>query len=187
LRGFLRRGHPSEIKNYLAGRLHYISDRVEIISYDHGELLDFHESMWWKISYRVPGFVMHVDNGYEFKSPMMQLSGYALFGQATYDWPEKRNDDLFFYTTILLDGNETIKLPKGFKISKPTNSKEIDETYAYYKGEAEMSKKGLLVTQKAKIKRRQVPPDGYAGFRKAMTEAKKYTKTIFRAEKGSAK
>ncbi|MCK4785876.1 MAG: DUF3857 domain-containing protein, partial [Desulfobacteraceae bacterium] len=187
LRRILSRNRILDIENYLADLLHHVSDRVELISYEHGGLLDFKKSMWWEISYRIPEFAMLVDGGYEFKSPMMHLINYSLFRQATYNWPEKRRDDVFFYATQLIDGTETIKLPMGYRVTESKESNEIDETYAYFKGGSEMTKKGFIVKQRAEIKRRQIRMDGYSGFRKAMKEAKKYTKTIFRAEKGGAK
>lgn len=189
LRGILRRRHRSELENYLAEFLHYISDRVELKGYEHGGLLDFKNDMWWQISYRIPQYALPVDDGYEFKSPLMQLTikSGTLFSKANYDWPEKRRDDVFFYTTQLVDGTETIKLPDGYKVAEPKKSKEIDETYAYFKGEGEMTRKGLVVKQRAEVKRRQIPQEGYEGFRKAMKEAKEYAGTLFRAEKGGAK
>jgi len=51
-------------------------------------------------------------------------------------------------------------------------------------GESEMSGKELIIKQKVEIRRRQIPPDGYDGFKKAVDEAKKYAETVFRAEKG---
>jgi hypothetical protein len=187
LRSMLRRSRLSEIDNYLARLLHYISDRVELISYEHGELLDFKKSMWWKISYQIPEFALLVDGGFEFKSPMMQLTSHSLLRYITYNWPEKRRDDVFFYATQLLDASEKIKLPGGYKVTKPIDDKEINETYVYFNGESKMSKKDFVIKQKVDIKRRQIPPDGYDGFRKAMKEAKEYAGSIFRAEKGDTK
>ena len=189
LRSILSRQRLSEIRRYLAGLLHHVSDRVELIGYEHGDLLDFGTGMWWKINYRIPEYALPVDGGLEFKSPLMQMASKSglLFGPATYDWPEKRRDDVFFYTTQLLDGTETIKLPKGFKVTEPPKSDEVDETYAYFKGESEMTKKGLAISQRVEIRRRQIPPDGYDCLRKAMKEAREYAGTVFRAEKGGAK
>lgn len=187
LRRILSRNRIRDVENYLADLLHHVSDRVELTSFEHGGLLDFKKSMSWEISYHIPEFAMLIDGGYEFKSPMMQLTSYSLFRQATYDWPEKRRDDIFFYAALLIDGTETIKLPMDYRVTELKESNEIDETYAYFKGGSEMTKKGFVVNQRAEIRRRQIPPDGYDGFRKAMKEAKKYTKTVFRAEKGGAK
>ena len=189
LRSILSRRRFSEIRGYLAGLLHHVSDRVELTGYEHGDLLDFGTSMWWKISYRISEYALPVDGGLEFKSPLMQMASKSglLFGPATFDWPEKRRDDVFFWCTQMLDGTETIKLPKGYDVTESPKSKEVDETYVYFKGESEMTGKGLTITQLAEIRRRQVPQDGYAGLRKAMKEATEYAGTVFRAEKGGAK
>jgi len=189
LRAILSRQPLPEIRNYLANLLHHISDRVELIGYEHCDILDFKTGMWWKISYRIPEYALPVDDGLEFKSPMMQMTSNSrtLFQPVTYDWPEKRHDDVFFYTTQLLEGSEVIKLPEGFTVTEPPESDEVDETYAYFKGDSEMTKNELTVSQRAEIRRRQIPPDGYDCFRKAMKEAKKYAGTVFRAEKGGAK
>ncbi len=183
----VRRHYLAETENYLAGLLHYISDRVELIGYEHGELLDFSKGMCWKIRYKIPEYALPVDGGFEFKSPLMQFTSHTLFRQASYNWPEKRRDDVFFYTTMLLDGSESIKLPGGYKMADAKESKEIDETYAYFKGEGKMAKNRLIIKQTAEIRRRQIPPDGYDGFRKAMKEAGDYAETVFRVEKGGAK
>lgn len=189
LRRMAVRNRKLELTNAIASMLRVISDRVEIVSCDHGDPFDFKKSMWWKIRYRIPEYALRVDSGYTFKSPMMQLTtnSSTLLAQATYDWPDKRHDDLFFYTTELLDGTETIALPNGYKVTAPKKSKAVDETYAAFSGSGEATDAGLTVKQRIEIRRRQIPPEGYAGFRKAIGEAKTYAGTLFRAEKGTAR
>jgi hypothetical protein len=189
LRRMAVRSRKLELVNAIAAMLRVISDRVEIVNYDHGDPLDFKKSMWWKIRYRVPEYALRVDSGYTFRSPMMQLTtnSYTLLNPATYDWPDKRHDDLFFYTTQLLDGSETIVLPGGYKVTSPKNGKAVDETYAAFSGSSEATGAGLTVKQRIEIRRRQIPPEGYAGFLKAIGEAKTYAGTLFRAEKGAAR
>ena len=173
----------------LARMLSKISDRIEISHYLYGGVLDFNRAMTLEIDYRVPQYALPVDGGLEFKSPVLQLTreNSLLFRAGSYDWPEKRRDDVFFYFTELLNCEETISLPGGLTVTDPKKSDEIDETYAYFKGESAMIKKGLAVTQTAAVKRRQIPNDGYAGLRKTMEEFKKFGETVFRAEKGGAK
>jgi hypothetical protein len=173
----------------LAQRLHFIDDRIEIVGYQHGDAKDFKHSMWWKISYRVPGYATRIDSSYEFKSPMMQLTtnSSTLLAPATGEWPEQRHDGVFLYTTQLLDATETIALPTGFKVASPKKAETVDETYAAFTGSSEMNGGNLVVKQKVEIRRRQIPPEGYPGFRKALKEVKKYATTVFRAEKGVAR
>jgi hypothetical protein len=189
LRRLLVGTRRSEMKNALAQRLKVIADRIEIVDYQCGNPLDFKNSMWWKITYRVPEYATRVDQGYEFKSPLMQLTtnSSTLLSAATGEWPEQRHDDVFLYTTELLDATETVALPMGYKVASPKNGDSVDETYAAFSGSAEMSGSDFLVKQKVEIRRRQIPPDGYAGFRKALKEAKSYAGTTFRAEKGGSR
>jgi hypothetical protein len=179
----------SELKHSLARALKVITDRIEIVEYQHGDPLDFKNSMWWKITYRIPEYATRVDKGFEFKSPLMLLTTNSpiLFSPVTGEWPELRQDDVFLYTTQLLDATEKITLPTGYRVPSPKNGKAVDETYAAFNGTAEMSDGYLLVKQKMEIRRRQIPPDGYAGFRKTLKEAKSYAGTTFRAEKGGSR
>ncbi len=189
LRSLFSYYRTAELDHRLASKLADISNRVELLSYKHGDVHDFNKSMWWEISYRIPEYAMSVDGGLEFASPVMQFTkdDRTFFRPATYDWDDDRHDDLFFYSTQLLDCTETIRLPNGYSIADPVQSKEIDETYASFKGTSVTKGNKLTVTQRAAIKRRQIPPDGYDGFRKAIDEFKEYAGTVFRAEKGGAK
>ncbi len=189
LRRLRANNRRSEIPVVLAGMLKVISERVEITSFEHGNHLDFKSSMWWRVKYRIPDYALPVSGGYEFRSPLMQLTtnNSTVFGPATGEWPEKRYDDLFLYTTQLLDGKETLQLPSGYKVKSPAQGKKVDETYAGFLGTADVTAGALTVKQQMEVKRRQIPPEGYAGFRKMIKEAKDYAGTWFRAEKGGAR
>jgi hypothetical protein len=103
------------------------------------------------------------------------------------DWPDEYPGGIFLYTTQLLNASETVDLPKGFQIVQSKRGKAVDEIYAAFDGTAAMKNGRFQVTQKVEIRRRQIPPDGYHGFRKAIKEVKDYAATIFRAEKGGAR
>ena len=66
----------------------------------------------------------------------------------------------------------------------PPASDEVDETYAYFKGESEMDGRSLEITQHAEVRRRQIPPDGYAGFKTVLDEVHDWADYVYRAEKG---
>lgn len=186
LRNWLVYSLKKEVVKELVDVFSAIDRGLEIVSYKHGDLFNFDQPMWWKVSYRCPHYALPVDGGLEFQSPLLKLTAKSntFIRQARMDWPDDRNTDLFFYATGLIEGQETLKLPAGLKVIEPENSAEIDETYAYYHTKVDQKKAVFSVDQKVEIRRRQIPPDGYAGFRKAMTEAKEYAETVFRAEKG---
>jgi len=186
VRNLVRNRRILDREDSIAALLSNLGDRVEIESLRNIEDADFSENAWVDLSYRIDGFAMPVDGALEFVSPMMTLtmsSGW-LFRAGAYDWDEEREGDLFLWFTQLLEGSETIRLPGGYEVADPASSEEIDETYAYFKGESEMRSGALKLTQLAEIRRRQIPPDGYGGFRTAVVEAQEWAETVYRAEKG---
>ena len=182
----IRGSRMLDVEDDIARLLSNLGDRVEIRSLDHVKADDFSENAWIDISYAVDGFALPVGGALEFESPMMTLtmsSGW-LFRAGAYDWAEERESDLFLWFTQLLEGTETIRLPGGFVVADPRSSEEVDETYAYFQGDSEMKGRDLVVTQRAEVRRRQIPPDGYAGFRAAIEEAQEWAGTTYRAERG---
>jgi len=189
LRGLVSWFSREEREHYLLRMLSKISNAIELKTYEYGDVLDFSKHMWWKITYEIPQYAMNVEDGLEFRSPLMQFTSdnRILYRAASSEWPEERHDDVFFYFTEYLNGQETVKLPGGFSVEDPPISDEIDETYAYFSGSSEMDNSKLIISQQAKIKRRQIPPDGYDGFREAMNESRDFASSLFRATKGGEK
>jgi hypothetical protein len=190
LDGRLRRtvsgSRKQEMVNTFARMLSPISNRVEGIRYDYHQPDDFSEDMWITIHYRIPRFAGEVDGGFEFTSPMMAvvLHDGNLFRAGTTAWADTRETDVFLYYTQLIDGTETIRLPKGYKLAETLSSDEVDETYAFFRGTSHVKGRDLTIKQHAEIRRRQIPPDGYDGFKRAVDEAKEWGNTSFRIEKG---
>lgn len=189
LRGIITRSPRQERIQTAAGLLSPISNRVEGIRFEHPEPDDFSQDMWFTIRYRIPRFAFPIDGGFEFSSPMMQvvLNNGRLFRAGAYNWDEKRESDVFLYYTQLIDGTETIRLPKGYMLTDPPSSDEIDETYAYFKGMSSTNGRTLTIKQHAEVRRRQIPPDGYHDFKKAIDEAKEWGEKSFRIVKGGGR
>jgi len=186
LRRMVSGSHRHDLVNTFARILAPVSDRVEAVEFDHHKADDFSEDMWIVIRYRIPHFAKAVAGGFEFSSPMMNvvLNDGSLFRAGASEWSDKRTTDVFLYYTQLIDGTEKIRLPRGFKAVDLPSSDEIDETYAYFKGSSAMEGRSLTITQRAEIRRRQIPPEGYGGFKRAIDEAKEWGQTSYRIEKG---
>jgi hypothetical protein len=186
LRGIITYSRLKDMTRTFARLLSPANNRVEQIKYKHHPPGDFSRDMWVTFSYRIPRFALLINGGFEFTSPMMQvvLNNGRLFRAGTTEWSDKRETDVFLYYTQLIDGTETIRLPGGFKAVDPPFSDEIDETYAYFKGMSSMKGRDLTITQRVEVRRRQVPPDGYDGFKRAIDEAKEWGERSFRVEKG---
>ncbi|MDZ7859059.1 MAG: DUF3857 domain-containing protein [Candidatus Krumholzibacteriota bacterium] len=186
LRRIISGSRKSELDLTVAGLIVPISSRVERIEYEFLKPDDFSSDMWVKIDYRIPRFALRVAGGYEFKSPLMKvvLNNARLFRAASVNLDERRETDLFLYYTQLIDGTERIRMPRGYETADLPSSEEIDRTYAYFKGSSREDGADLVINHRAEIRRRQIPPDGYGGFREALEEAKLWGEEIFRIEKG---
>jgi hypothetical protein len=164
LRRIVANTRRAEVEHTIAALFAHVSDRIEGISVTHHTPEDFSRDMWIEIKYRIPRFADPIADGFEFRSPMMQVV--------------LNNGNLF------RAGTEKIRLPRGYKAVDPPSSRKIDETYAYFKGTSEMDGRTLKIIQHAEIRRRQIPPDGYGGFKAAVDEAKEWGGKTYRIEKG---
>ncbi len=189
LRWILSYRNPERIKDFITGLLHPVSDRIEGLEFDHGDVSDFNKGMWWKLKFRIPEYAMPVKGGFEFRSPMMlmNMNSRLLFRPGGYRWDEERHDDVFLYYTQLLSGEETFTFPKGYSLVEPPEIDEVDAVYAAFKGDCSMKGRQMTINQTVEIRRRQIPPDGYDGFRDAVNSATDWAETVFRVEKGGAK
>ena len=186
LRRMVANTRRQEVKHSVAALFAHVSDRVEGISIRHHTPEDFSKDMWIEIKYRIPRYASPIADGFEFRSPMMQvvINDGNLFRAATGRLEKERETDVFLYYTQLIEGTEKIRLPRGFKAVDPPSSKVIDETYAYFKGTSSMDGRTLKIIQHVEIRRRQIPPDGYGGFKAAVDEAKEWGGKSYRIEKG---
>lgn len=179
----------ADVPDDMAQNLATLSDRVEITNLSHVRVDDFSENAWIEVSYRIPEYALPVGEGLEFRSPVMTLilnNGW-LCRACIYDWSDEREEDLFLWFTQLIEGTETIRLPPGYAPVDTPESEEVDETYAYFKGTSEARGRDLVVNQRTEVRRRQIPPRGYAGFKRAIDEAKSWGDTVYRVEKGGGR
>ena len=182
--------HPkADLTGYFEMLLSGAGNRIEQVAFEHRPLLDFSGGMWIKLKYAIPEFAQPVEDGFEFQSPMMQVNMHNrwLLRAGDHKWSEDRRDDVFLYYTQLLQGSEEIRLPKGYELINLPEKVHIDETYAAFEASVESGKRTMNVNQKIEIRRRQIPPSGYPGFRDAINGAAEFAETVFSIEKGGAK
>jgi len=186
LRRIVNGTRKKELATRCARLLSPVSSRVEGVKVSHHPVDDFSGDMWLEIEYRIPSYVLPVADGFEFTSPLMQvvLDERNLFGTGGTTWSEERETDLLLWYTQKLDGTEIIKVPGGYKLIDPPDSEEVDETFASFNGSVGQKGNQLVLSHQAEVRRRQVPPDGYPGFRKAMEAARNWGDQTYRLEKG---
>ena len=107
----------------------------------------------------------------------------TLFRAGAQTWEDERESDILLYNTQLVDAEETIRLPRGFKATLVPKPTEVEETYAFFKGSSEAQDGRLVIRSRAEVRRRQIPRDGYEGFVAAMRAARDWAQEMFRVER----
>jgi transglutaminase-like putative cysteine protease len=184
LRRFVSGTRRKAIDQRGARLLSALSPRVEKVEVKHLVAEDFNQDMWIEIQYEIPGFAFRIADGLEFSSPALQLvlSDGNLFRAGNTQWDEERQTDLLLYFTQMVDITEDIRIPGGLKLTSENEPVKVDETYAGFT--AELTQKGNLKTRiTAQVKRRQIPPEGYEGFRNAMVAAQDWADRLICLEK----
>lgn len=173
-----RRG---ELASAVAQMLAPAGQRVQDVTVTHRAVDDFSGDMWLQVTYRIPRFTAPVDCRWSFTSPLLgwlHASG-GTFGAGSQEWAKERQTDVMLWNTQLVDAQETITLPRGWKLHEPPKADPVTETYASFSGSVAQKDRALTVTAKATVDRRQIPPDGYAGFRKAVHASRDWSKQAF--------
>ncbi len=186
LRGMVSYARIADVPDNIAEVLSILSDRVEIDKLEHIRVDDFSSDAWIQVAYHVPGYAFPAEDGLEFRSPMMTLTlGDGWLCRACYyDWTEEREEDLFLWFTQLTEGSETLSLPSGYELAEKPDAREVDETFAAFDGEASAEGGKLNVTERMEVRRRQIPTDGYEGFKRTIDEAKEFGEFVYRVQKG---
>ena len=185
LRRLVNGSRKKEMAGSAARLLSRISPRVEGVKVSHRGTADFSGDMWIEIEYTIPRFAAAQAGTREFTSPALALvtSHGNLFAAASADWGDERETDLLLWYTQLVDVEEKIRLPKGWKLTETPEADPVDETYASFSGTAEQDGRDLVIIQRAEIRRRQIPPDGYPGFKKTMDAVGDWVEQTYRFTK----
>jgi transglutaminase-like putative cysteine protease len=185
LRRIVNGARRKELDGAAASMLSAVSPRVAEVSVKHRATNDFSGDMWIEIEYAIDRFAPVRDGAREFPSPALTLvNGHGnLFGAAAGHWADERETDLLLWFTQLVEVEETIRLPKGWQLADTPEADAVDETYAAFSGTAAQKGRELTITQRAEVRRRQIPPDGYPGFKAAMDAAGEWTGQTYRLTK----
>jgi len=175
----------ASLETYLCSLFDNVNQSVNILKFRHGDVHDFLKTMWWEIEYEIPGFAFAVEDGFEFKSPMLNLAmtNSSFFRLANYELPEDRNADVFLYLTQAISVEEEITIPSGLKLSGDAKETEFEDTFAYFGCKVEQSKRKLSIHQHLELRRRQIPPDKYSGFRDVIVAANESADVVYRIER----
>jgi transglutaminase-like putative cysteine protease len=154
----------------------------------HRQPDDFTGEMWIELAYTAQDAALPVVDGLELAPPALAalVESGNLFRAAATKWPapDERQTDVMLWYTMLADVNERIELPRGWRLVDAPAPEPVDAPYASFAADAVQDDGALVLETKASVRRRQIPPDGYAGLREAMEAVRTWAGTGVRVGAG---
>ncbi|MBU1701746.1 MAG: DUF3857 domain-containing transglutaminase family protein [Candidatus Eisenbacteria bacterium] len=147
-----------DLKQSLERRFGQLSDRIIISDYTLGDHRDFSGDMSIEIKYAIPGYADFIGKDIIFSSPSLTLLAHnpAWSRFAAVPIEPTREHDLFLWAPQLIQIEEKITLPDGFKIEPPEN---LDRKAEMGAATLEWEAKGpsLHLHGELKIEKRMIP------------------------------
>ncbi|HVP40298.1 MAG TPA: DUF3857 domain-containing protein [Candidatus Saccharimonadales bacterium] len=189
LRRLVVRSRKRALEDAVAEILGQVGPAVRITQLTHRAVDDFTGDMWLAVKYEMPRFAMRAGDALEFSPPAARAvkDHPLLFAAGSVNWPKTRKTDVFLYYTQRLDINETVRLPAGYRLVEPPKLEAVADTYATFQGAVAQTGRALSLRARAEVRRRQIPPAGYDGFRKALEALDAYAAAPLRVAKGGAR
>jgi len=177
IRGIFTHGRQSQWQSFLENVLSNVSPRAKLISVDYGKNPRDYEAAPIKITfkYEIPEYAIVGNKTILFKP--MTMNG--LYNQVrTY---LRINTDLPTREFAFKDGcsrlvelNETIQIPNGFKLRNDVKKDAKDSEAASFRGSLTQTGNKIVVHQTLTLRKRVYEASDWAGFREAVNTHKSY-------------
>lgn len=189
LRGFVSGVQKRALAPALARLLGRAGAAARVGKVAHRAPDDFTGDMWLTAEYEIPRFALRVGDALELRPAAANAvkEHGGLFRAGATDWPEERKTDILLYNTQRLEIEERIRLPGGYDLADPPAYAAVAETLAAFTGRAAQEGRTLRLSARVDVKRRQIPPVQYAGFRKAIVALDDFAARPVRVVKGGAR
>lgn len=189
LRGFVSGVQKRALTPALARLLGRAGAAVRVGKVAHRAPDDFTGDMWLTAEYEIPRWALRVGDALELRPAAANAvkEHGGLFRAGATDWAEERQTDILLYNTQRLEIEERIRLPGGYDLADPPAYAAVAETLAAFTGKAAQEGRTLQLSARVDVKRRQIPPAQYAGFRKAIAALDDFAGRPIRVVKGGAR
>ncbi|MDR0429568.1 MAG: DUF3857 domain-containing protein [Tannerellaceae bacterium] len=177
IRNIFTQGWQNEWQNAMEQQLLAVSPKARLISVDYGKNPKDYMAGPIRITFRyeIPDYAIIGKNEMLFK-PMVMNNLYASIQshlRINTDL-EKRAYDFKDACSRLVELNETIQLPKGYKLSTDTRSERKNSPAADFEGSLKQEGNNIKLYQKLVLKKRVYDASDWQGFREAVNTHKRF-------------
>lgn len=177
VRRIFTRGWQSEWEASLENQLLAVSPKARLISVDYGKNPKDYQAAPIKITftYEIPDYALSGANEMAIKPLLMnnlynQVKTYLRINTKL----ENRKYGFKDACSRLVELNETIRLPKGFRLVNEARSESLSSDAADFEGTLVQEGNTLRISQKLALKKRVYEASEWAGFREAVNTHKSF-------------
>lgn len=164
-------GFASQWKNAMENELLRVSPEAKLISVNYGKNPDNYQTGPIKITFKfaIPNYALTTTDGSLLLKP---ISGQLYNSVRTYLRinTDKETRDYGFKDSCsrLLDLNETLYIPSGYRLLKKVEDIHTNSDAADFSGSVKQSGNKVTISQKLSLKKRVYEADDWTGFRSAV-------------------
>ena len=169
------RGRVWYQRHFIEQALHQLSPKVEIISLEYNDPYNLSHPMEITIEYRIPEYGAITEHNMIF-TPLVAkhlFSGWTNSYLHMNLQPEERKYGFRTRCTKLVDFQETVKIPSGYKISYTPEFDPVQGTAADFTCSYKKKGRKLIFNQTLSLKKRIYEAQEWLHFREAVSSVKK--------------
>ncbi len=153
-----------------------VSPRAELLSYDSTDALNVNLPLRVTLKYRVPGYAMVYGKTMALTPPAARniLSNRRLTDFAGAVTGKERKYDIFLRATREFTFQETLTLPKGYRLKQAPEAKKVEGPSADWSAELSMRGEQLVLSEKLSVKKKIIPASEYANLKDAVDSMNQY-------------
>jgi len=160
----------SEHTGVASGWLESLSPEVEVVGLRMGRLDDFSEPLTVTIDWKAPGAVLVHEDGGSFLPPGAQFMNNArttirAVGAASL---ETRQHPLLVWYPVRVEGTETIRLPKGYRLADGLEEVETGGDVASFRMTWSGGERRLEIQEELVVTKRTLGPEEYGELRESV-------------------
>lgn len=167
-------GYPeSERRAVLESRLN-MAPNARIEEFEFIDPYDYSRDGYVDMKVSAPGYAAGGNGFYTFRLPLMShpLNGFFRASFMDAEDSKERKYAARFWATRMLEYEETLRLPHGWKVTKVPEPKTLDSGSASLSFEATPGEGSLTYRFEFKLKKGVVPTEDYTDYKKAVDAMK---------------
>jgi transglutaminase-like putative cysteine protease len=164
-----------------------LSPRAELVSYETTDPVNVDLPFKITLKYTVPGYALVHGDRMAFTPPSARniLSNRRLTDFVGAVTGKERKRDIFLRATREFNYQETVRLPKGYRLNQAPEAKAVEGPAADWSARLAMKGDSLVLSERLAVKKKIIPAADYGNLKEAVDAMKAYGEALAVVERGA--